>query len=140
MYGGDSTNFQGYGAWRGTPVGRQLVSGSSLERCFCIACAAQAVGEMASPGFNPSEISSIRKMSAGRQRPEKSILPSAWRGAALGGPEGACFAAVGGACAKAEVASNIRIEKRLIRGPPSNSKFHFADLYRGGDVRELGNI
>src|SRR5690348_17036447 len=39
----------------------------------------------ASPFLSPREMSSMRKMSAGRQTPEKSILPPGSRGA---GPEG----------------------------------------------------
>ena len=53
------------------------ISGSSLERCFFMTSWAQALTGTVSPGLRPREISSIRKMSAGRQSPVKSMRPSA---------------------------------------------------------------
>src|SRR5579863_5653983 len=55
-----------------------------------MADSAAAVSEMVSPFFRPREMSSIRNISAGRQRPEKSTLPLERRGAGAFGAAGGC--------------------------------------------------
>src|SRR5580658_8342179 len=67
------------------------------------------VGAMVSPFFSPREMSSIRKISAGRQTPAKSTLPFARRGAGWG----AAFGEFGGACAPAAMAMSDKTGRRM---------------------------
>src|SRR5579862_777955 len=88
---GVSTILHGYGARRGTPVGRQFASGSSLDNRALRLLSPAGFNGSVSPFLSPSEMSSIRKTSAGRQTPEKSTRPSASRGVGPGGAAGKGF-------------------------------------------------
>src|SRR5262249_52000438 len=88
---GVSTILQGYGARRGTPVGRHFASGSFLDRRALIIRSPAGFNGIVSPFLRPSEMSSIKKTSAGRQSPEKSKRPSASRGGVPSGAVGKGF-------------------------------------------------
>src|SRR5215472_10702085 len=69
----------GYGAIRGTPVGRQLASGSAPALRLFMIFSYSGLSTIWSPGFRIREISPTSPLS-GRQTPEKSGFPSGRRG------------------------------------------------------------
>ena len=73
----------GYGATRGTPVGRQRASGSSAAMRESISAFAAGNSTISSPGSNPSLMSPTGPPPT--HTPEKSGVPSGNRGA---GPSG----------------------------------------------------
>src|SRR5690349_373474 len=79
MYLGVSTTDHGYGAMRGTPVGRQLASGSSPALRDLKSFSAPGSMISFSPGLRAREMSPTKLLS-GRQTPEKSTWPLASRG------------------------------------------------------------
>src|SRR5712692_372450 len=125
---GVSTILHGKGARRGTPVGRQLASGSSFESRASLILAAEGFKGTVSPLGRPSEISDMRKSSAGRQSPEKSTRPLGSRGAGPSGaaamgfteakelifrPAGACATAREGAQRHMAINAGMRKRRRI---------------------------
>src|SRR5688500_10612052 len=74
----------GYGAMRGTPVGRQSASGSSAAIRDSIKVFAAGSSSMVSPGRSPVLMSPMGPLPT--QTPDKSGVPS---GSFGGGPSGA---------------------------------------------------
>src|SRR5579863_6622023 len=133
MVPGVCTIFQGAGAASilGTPCGRQLASGSSLEWEPSVRWSYRALAQGwkgTAPGFRSTAISRTYRLALGSQMPERSGWPSRLRGA---GAEGLTFPLEGRFfhCAT-NGAENNSVAARQTRGPECMAAtFRFAYDY-----------
>src|ERR1019366_160320 len=110
---GVCTIFQGYGAMRGTPAGRQFASGSSFDMCSLVTFSAQGWMGSCSPVWREVDMSYM-KVRSGVQIPVKSGLPSIARGV---GPAGCAF--------------NFAMEARAVPPPAGSVAASWAESGRG---------
>src|SRR5436309_8707235 len=89
LNGGVWTIRHGYGATRGTPVGRQFASGSLADNLDSINFLASGSSGIVSPGARPCARSPTGPPPC--QTPDRSMLPSGKRGAGPVGTGGCLF-------------------------------------------------